>query len=78
MHYGWRSLTQWMLSTTITARADFSYTSTRKTIKTSQKTISVKNFSDIGAAAKQNGMTVKIDVKRPGRRKRPPGTTPVN
>jgi hypothetical protein len=103
-----------ILSTTLPARADFSYTSARKmtggamagmasannqpskyyfkgqkmkvdsgdtalildfdaqtitTINNSRKTISVRNFSDIGTAAKQNEMTVKIDVKETGQKK---------
>jgi Domain of unknown function (DUF4412) len=103
-----------LFSTALAARADFSYTSTRKTtggmmaglaggnnqpskyyfkgqkmkmdsgdtaivldfdaqtittINNNQKTISVKNFNDLGAAAKQSDTTVKIDVKETGQKK---------
>ena len=39
------------------------------TINNRQKTVTVRNFSDIGAAAKQNNIDAKIDVKETGQKK---------
>jgi hypothetical protein len=39
------------------------------TINNNRKTISVKSFSDIGAAVNQSEMTVKVDVKETGQKK---------
>lgn len=39
------------------------------TISNKAKTISVRNFNDLAAATKQNGMSVKIDVKETGQQK---------
>jgi hypothetical protein len=104
-----------MLATTLTARADFSYTSTRKTtggamaamagaanqtpakyyykgqkmkvdngdtamildfdaqtitnINNTQKTASVKAFSDVAATAGKSDMALKVDVKETGQKK---------
>lgn len=109
-------LTAALLTGTWTARADFSYTTTRKitggamaslaagnnqnqnsktyfkgqkmrtetgdvatildfdtqtitTINSRQKTVTVRNFSDVGAAAGQNNRNAKIDVKETGQKK---------
>jgi hypothetical protein len=107
-------LTAALLAGTWTARADFSYTTTRKatggamasfaggsnqnsetyykgqkmrtetgdtatifdfdaqtimTINNKQKTVSVKSFSDISSAVKQNNLSAKIDVKETGQKK---------
>ena len=103
-----------LISTTLTARADFSYTTTNRTggamaamaggvnippakhyfkgqkmktdngdtatildfdaqtitsINNKLKTISVRNFSDLGAAARQSDVSVKVDVKETGQQK---------
>jgi hypothetical protein len=107
-------LTLVLLTATLTARADFSYTTTNKTggamaamagganappaklyfkgqkmktdsgdtatildfdaqtittIDNRSRTISVRNFSDLGAAAKQSSVSVKVDVKETGQQK---------
>jgi hypothetical protein len=107
-------LTFVLLGTTLTARADFSYTTTNKTggamaamaggvntppaklyfkgqkmktdsgdtatildfdaqtitvINNKLKTISVRNFSDVSAAARQSDLSVKVDVKETGQQK---------
>jgi hypothetical protein len=104
-----------VLATTLTARADFSYTTTNKTtggamaamaagsttppakhyfkgqkmktengdtatildfdaqtittVNNKLKTISVRGFSELGAAAQQAGVSVKVDVKETGQQK---------
>jgi hypothetical protein len=39
------------------------------TLNNRQKTISVKTFSDLGAAARQSDITTKTDVKETGQKK---------